>query len=61
MDREVAVEELEKEISARDEKDKGRDIAPLKKAKDAVVIDTTDIPVPRVLEKMMRHIESAAA
>ncbi len=53
LKRYVSIKKLEEEIIARDKKDKGRDIAPLKKAEDSVVIDTTSLTIPQVLQKMM--------
>lgn len=46
---------LEETIAAvvlRDEQDAVREIAPLRKANDAVVIDSTDVPVETVLHRM---------
>ena len=61
LKRKVALKDLEKEILARDRKDKGRKIAPLKKAKDSIVIDTTALSIPQVLEAMLRVIEKGKA
>ncbi len=41
----------------RDKNDSERDIAPLKQANDAVRIDTTEISVEEVVEKILRTIE----
>lgn len=41
----------------RDKNDSERDIAPLKQATDAVRIDTTEISVEEVVEKILRTIE----
>jgi len=40
------------EVEARDAADTGRVTSPLKKADDAVVIDTTELDIPQVLERM---------
>lgn len=40
-------------VRRRDEIDSGRDVAPLRAAKDAVVIDTTSLNVEQVLEKIV--------
>ena len=39
----VPMEQVEAEIRARDTQDAGRDIAPLRQAPDAVLLDTTDL------------------
>lgn len=44
---------LKEEISARDKIDSEREVAPLKKADDAVVIDTTSLSIADVVEKIM--------
>jgi len=56
LKREVALKDLETEIVARDKKDKERKIAPLKKAKDSIVIDTTFHTIPQVLKEMLSVI-----
>lgn len=61
LERKVILKDLEKEILARDRKDKGRKIAPLKKAKDSIVIDTTALSIPQVLGAMFRVIASLPA
>jgi len=45
------------EIGARDIQDKTRFLAPLTKAVDAVAIDTTDLTVEQVVDRMVREIE----
>jgi cytidylate kinase len=56
LNRKISHKKLTKEIIARDKKDKTREIAPLKKAKGAVVIDTTSLLISEVLEKMLKYI-----
>lgn len=56
LKRNVSIKRLEEEILARDRKDKARKIAPLKKAKDSFVINTTDLSISEVLEKMLHVI-----
>ena len=46
------------ELSERDARDAGRDVAPLRAAADAVAIDTTDLDPAQVVERMLRVIES---
>jgi CMP/dCMP kinase len=45
------------EISARDAQDRERAIAPLRKASDAVVVDTTELSIEQVVETMARAVE----
>jgi len=40
------------EVEARDAADTSRTTSPLRKAEDAVVIDTTELDIPQVLERM---------
>jgi cytidylate kinase len=47
---------IRKEIIERDLRDSRRDIAPLKKAADAHIIDSTDLSIEEVLEKMLEII-----
>jgi cytidylate kinase len=47
------LEQLKAEISTRDKIDSEREVAPLKKADDAVVIDTTSLSINDVVEKIM--------
>ncbi|HAQ06566.1 MAG TPA: (d)CMP kinase [Bacillus bacterium] len=47
------LEQLKAEISARDKIDSEREIAPLMKADDAIVIDTTSLSIADVVEKIM--------
>lgn len=49
----VNYDELVKEIAARDEQDSTRTIAPLKKADDAILVDTDDLDEKQVLEKII--------
>ena len=49
-------EEVQQEIIRRDRIDSNREYSPLKKAEDAVVIDTTDLNKEQVLEKILRII-----
>lgn len=47
------LEKLKEEISLRDKLDSEREVAPLKKSKDAVEIDTTALSIEQVVEKIM--------
>lgn len=53
----VDFEELKKEIIARDNQDMSRDIAPLKQADDAILIDTSDMTIEEVLQTIKKKIQ----
>lgn len=46
------LEEIEKDIIARDEQDMNREIAPLRQAEDAVLVDTSDMTIPEVVARI---------
>jgi CMP/dCMP kinase len=48
---------IKADIAARDARDAGRSVAPLKPAADAVVIDTSDLTPEQVLAQIWRKIE----
>lgn len=52
------LEEIEENIKNRDFTDKNRETAPLVKTKDAVVIDTTNLDIDGVVNKMLQFIKS---
>ncbi len=44
-------------IIDRDKRDRERELAPLKPAEDAVVIDTSELTIRQVVDRMLRYIE----
>lgn len=50
------VEEVEKDITARDESDMKRSVGALKKAEDAITIDTTVLSIDEVVDKLLARI-----
>lgn len=52
----VDAQKLREELQERDQKDFTRKVSPLKKADDAVVIDSTALSVDQVVEKMISYI-----
>ena len=48
------LEEIKKGIEQRDFQDMNRDIAPLKQAEDAVYLDTSDMDIPEVVDKIIQ-------
>ena len=53
---EGSYEEILKSIKSRDEQDSNREIAPLKKAEDAIYIDSSDMTIEEVVEKVINII-----
>jgi cytidylate kinase len=45
------------ELRARDTQDETRELAPLRKAADAIEVDTSDLTVEQVVERLLRTIE----
>ncbi|HIZ06436.1 MAG TPA: (d)CMP kinase [Candidatus Eubacterium avistercoris] len=54
-----SLEEIEKDIEERDYRDMHREISPLKAAPDAVVLDTSHMDIPQVIEKIMELAKKA--
>ncbi|MFN3739938.1 MAG: (d)CMP kinase [Thermodesulfovibrionales bacterium] len=54
---EVSLEEIKKSIKTRDERDSSRDLAPLKPAEDAIIIDTTGLNPLEVVEEILKKME----
>ncbi len=57
-DTKINFEEILKQQIERDKQDSSRDIAPLKKADDAVYIDTTGMEIKDVVQKILEFIKS---
>ena len=47
------IEQIEKDIIARDEQDMNRKIAPLKQAEDAVLVDSSDMTIEQVVDAII--------
>ncbi len=52
------LEEVSLDIRRRDHDDSTRDLAPLKPASDAIIVDSTDLSVSEVVELMVTHIDN---
>lgn len=50
-------EEIERDIIARDQRDMNREIAPLKQAEDAVLIDSSHMGIDQVVERILSLYE----
>ena len=53
----ATVESVAKAIAERDMLDSSRETAPLKKADDAILIDTSGMSIEQVIEQILRHIQ----
>jgi cytidylate kinase len=53
------LEEVESDMKRRDGNDSSRDLAPLKPAEDAIIIDSTDLSIKAVVEFMLSRIAKA--
>lgn len=55
----VDLKTIQADLHKRDLRDRTREIAPLKQAEDAVVIDSTNLGEEEVIEKMLDYVEKA--
>lgn len=55
----VDLKEIEKDIALRDKLDSEREMAPLKKADDAILLDTTGMTIEEVVQKIISLCEVA--
>lgn len=56
------IKQIEKDIIARDEQDMNREIAPLTQAKDAILVDASDMTIDEVVSKVIslyRNVRNA--
>lgn len=51
------LEQIQKAIEERDKSDESRTVGPLKPAEDAVIIDTTDLSIDGVVEKLLSCVK----
>ncbi|MFA5802689.1 MAG: (d)CMP kinase [Thermoleophilia bacterium] len=57
----VPQEKMEQDISARDEYDSSRKVSPLKAADDAVNLDTTDLGIDKVVDRVSDIIDAKSS
>ena len=53
------LEEVESDMQRRDENDSSRDLAPLKPAEDAIIIDSTNLAIKAVVDEMLSSVAKA--
>ena len=46
------IKEIERDIIARDEQDMNREVAPLRQAEDAILVDSSDLSIDEVVERI---------
>jgi cytidylate kinase len=54
----ASFEEVERDMRRRDEQDSTRALAPLRAADDAIRIDSTDLTIEEVVERMLSHVKA---
>ncbi len=55
----ASIRALSSDIQQRDERDRNRPVAPLVPAEDAVIIDTTELSIPEVIDSIMKIVNKA--
>ena len=50
------LDEVERDIQRRDHNDSTRDVAPLRPASDAIIIDSTEMDIDQVVDLMVSYI-----
>ena len=53
----ITLDQVEADMKKRDYNDSTRDLAPLKPAEDAIIIDTSTISIEEVVDRMLSHIK----
>ena len=56
--RDVTIEQINAELEERDRRDRQRAATPLVKAPDAILIDTSSMPLDRVIERVLEIIQA---
>ena len=56
-DSDASISQLEKAIAQRDKSDQSRDVGPLKAADDAIVVDTTNLTINQVTDKLLGYVK----
>jgi cytidylate kinase len=51
------LEQIQKAIEERDKSDENRTVGPLRPAEDAIVVDTTDLSIEEVVEKLLGYVK----
>jgi len=59
LDQNVTLQDIDHDLRNRDNIDSTREFAPLKKAEDAVYIDTTNLTIDEVVNKVLSYIQQS--
>ena len=54
----ASLEDVERELEERDRKDSAREHSPLRRAPDAILVDTTNLSVEEQVERIVRMVEA---
>ena len=49
------LDEIQKDIEERDQRDMNREISPLRQAEDAVLVDSSDLTIQQVVDRILRE------
>ena len=52
-----SLEQIQSQIEERDKSDEGRTVGPLRPAEDAIVVDTTNLSIDEVVEKLLVYVK----
>ena len=52
-----SIEQIQKAIEQRDKSDENRTVGPLKPAEDAIIVDTTNMSIDQVVEKLAGYVK----
>jgi cytidylate kinase len=52
----IAMEDAIRDIRDRDQRDSGRDIAPLRRAEDAIYLDSTNLDIEQVIDRIIAEL-----
>ena len=55
------LDEIQKDIEERDQRDMNREISPLRKAEDAVLVDSSDLTIQQVVDRILQIFRSKTA
>lgn len=57
LGQDITIKEVEDDLRKRDHADMTRKVGPLKQAKDAILLDTTNLAIEQVIEKVLSYIK----
>jgi cytidylate kinase len=52
-----SIEQIQKAMEQRDKSDQDRTVGPLKPADDAIIVDTTDLNIEQVVDKLLSYVK----